>query len=76
VTLPLTFSLSSLQAMVGTRQPIARDCERLAGLTTDRELRECLLRRLMTGWLCPSREEEVPKASPLKPANPLEPGVT
>jgi hypothetical protein len=54
----------------------ARDCERLAGLTTDSELRECLL-RMARDWMAISfARGEVPKASPLEPANPLEPEVT
>jgi hypothetical protein len=54
----------------------ARDCERLAGLTNDRELRERLL-QMAREWMAMSiRQKRVPEANRLKPVNPLEPEVT
>ena len=48
----------------------ARDCERLAGLTNDRELRERLL-QMAREWMAMSIRHK--HASRLKPVNPFEP---
>ena len=47
----------------------ARDCVRLAGLATDRELREQLL-QMARSWMAEAMQERCKDAVALKPASP------